>query len=153
MHKLAPYFLLLSSFLVSACQTPVEEETVFDVPFKSITKGSYSQLSLAKELVIRDSKEWQHVWLAHTGDPGKRPPAINFRSEMVMAFFLGQRPTGGYDIQIKRIRVTENHLLVNLEVKRPDPGGTTSMALTQTHTIIKLPRYELPVKFLYRQRQ
>lgn len=152
MHGLSRYTLLLLALLLSACQAPVKEEDVFNVPFSIVTKGPYSQLSLAKELVIRDKTEWRHLWLAHTGNPGKRPPAINFQSEMVMAFFLGQRPTGGYEIQVQKIRTMENHLLVNLRVKRPDPRANTTMALTQTHTIIKLPRYELPVKFIYRHR-
>ena len=152
MHRLTRYTLLLLILLLSGCQAPVKEEDTFNVPFRIVAKGAYSQLSLAKELIIRDKTEWRHLWLAHTGDPGKRPPAIDFKSEMVMAFFLGQRPTGGYDIQVQKIRTMEDHLLVNLRVERPDPRANTTMALTQTHTIIKLPRYKLPVKFLYRQR-
>lgn len=151
MHSLSRYTLFLLVLLLSACQAPVKEEDVFNVPFRVITQGTHSQMPLAKELVIRDDTEWRHLWLAHTGDPGKHPPSINFRREMVMAFFLGQRPTGGYAIQVQKIRVMENYLLVEISVKRPDPRAHNRMALTQTHTMIKLPSYTLPVKFLYRQ--
>ena len=153
MHRLSRYTLFLLALLLSACQAPVKEEDSFNVPFSIIAQGDQSQLPLAKELVIRDNTEWQYLWLAHTGDPGKVPPPIDFRTEMVMAFFLGQRPAGGYAIQVQKIRVIDNHLLVELTVKHPDPRAHTTMALTQTHTIIKLPSYTLPVKFLYRQIQ
>ena len=151
MHRPTRYSLVLLALLLSACQAQVKEEDIFNVPFSTLAKGQYSQLPLAKELVIRDTTAWQHLWLAHTGDPGKHPPSIDFRTNMVMAFFLGQRPTGGYAIQVQRIRATDNHLLVELNVKRPDSHMAATMALTQTHTIIKLPRYDLPVKFLYHQ--
>lgn len=143
--------LILLILLLSACQAPVKEEDIFNVPFSVIVRGDYSQLSLAKELVIRDETEWKYLWLAHTGDPGQTPPRIDFRKEMVIAFYLGQRPTGGYAIQVEKIRVVEDHLLVELSIKRPDAKARTIMALTQAHTIIKLPLYRLPVKFNYHQ--
>jgi len=153
MHKPARYILLLLTVLLAACQAPVKEEDIFNVPFSIVASSDDSQLSLAKELVIRDKTEWKYLWLAHTGDPRKRPPAIDFRSEMVIAFYLGQRPTSGYAIEVQRIRVINDQLLVELVVKRPDPRMQQSMAMTQAHTIIKLPRYDLPVKFLYRQQK
>lgn len=153
MQRFSRYTLILFCFSLFACQAPIQEETVFNVPFSIVAKGPYSQLPLAKELVIRNATEWQHLWLAHTGDPAIKPPNIDFRTEMAMAFFLGQRPTGGYAIDVETIRIVDNHILVQLNVVRPDPRVSNTMALTQTHTIIKLPRYGLPVKFLYRQTQ
>lgn len=151
MSKTPYYLLLLVTLLLAGCQAPVKEEDIFNVPFSVIDSGDYSHLTLAKELVIRDNKQWKYLWLAHTGDPRKQPPRVNFHTEMVMAFFLGERPTSGYSIHVQRIRVVHDQLLVELTVHYPDPHRQHSMALTQAHTIIKLPSYGLPVKFLYRQ--
>ncbi len=151
MTKTPSYFFLLIAMLLTACQAPVKEEDIYNVPFSVINSGDDSHLTLAKELVIRDNKEWQYLWLAHTGDPRKRPPPVDFRSEMVMAFYLGERPTSGYAIHVQHIRVVNNQLQVELTIHYPDPHRQHSMALTQAHTIIKLPSYGLPVKFIYHQ--
>ena len=153
MYRASAYLLLCFAAFLTACQAPVKEEDIYNVPFTVIDSGAYSHLTLAKELVIHDNKEWKYLWLAHTGDPRKRPPPVDFRTEMVMAFFLGERPTSGYAIHVQRIRVIKDQLQVELTINYPDPRRQHSMALTQAHTIIKLPRYGLPVKFLYRQKQ
>ena len=63
MYRASAYLLLCFAAFLTACQAPVKEEDIYNVPFTVIDSGAYSHLTLAKELVIRDNKEWKYLWL------------------------------------------------------------------------------------------
>jgi len=79
---------------------------------------------------------------------GARPPPVDFSRDMVVALFMGERGTGGYEIEITRVERVESGLVVQYRRTSPDPGAMLSQALSQPFHLVKLPRNDGPVIFV-----
>jgi len=76
------------------------------------------------------------------------PPAVDFTTEMVVALFLGERPTGGYEIEVTQVERTDRGLAVRFRVKKPDAGAMLMQVLTQPFHLIELPRVDESLTFI-----
>ncbi len=142
------YSLSLVLLLV-ACQTLPEDE--YRVPFRVLASGTHSAITLPRELLIRDPARWRQLWRM-TGHHDS-PPAVDFDSQMVIALFMGEQPSGGYGIRIERITDTPQGLRVEARLQHPAPDSMVSLALTQPWVIVRLPRHDGPVQFKYRREE
>jgi protease stability complex PrcB-like protein len=79
---------------------------------------------------------------------GARQPPVDFSRDMVVALFMGERPTGGFAIEVTRIERTDSGLSVHYRTTRPDPAAMQPQALTQPFHLIALPRSDDPVTFV-----
>ncbi len=120
------------------------------VPFETLDQGVQSGIRHARKLVIRDGETWAALWREHVAERVPQPPLpqVDFTRDMVIAFFLGEKPTAGYAATIKEIRASLDKLLVRVEVTSPPPGSFVAQVLTQPYHIVKLPRSDLPVEFV-----
>ena len=144
MRSVASLALLLAS--CTAFGAAVGER----VPFTTLGKGINSGIREPAQIVVRSQSEWDALWARHmrvrTAPPP--PPAVDFSTEMVVALFLGERPTGGYAIEMTRVERTDSSLAVHFRVTKPDPGAMLMQVLTQPFHLIKLPRVDEPLRFL-----
>jgi len=79
--------------------------------------------------------------------PKPAVPKIDFEKEMVIAVFMGERKSGGYEIKITKIIKTEKEIVVEVEEKEPPRESLQSMALTQPYHIAVIKSSPLPVRF------
>jgi hypothetical protein len=119
-------------------------------PTVVLTHEYYSGLGNEALSVITDSAAWASVWTQlYIGLQPQPPlPAVDFRTERVLLAALGQRRTGGYDIQIDS--VVQFRLGIVAYVRTIAPGETcgTTTALTQPVTLVRLLPPELaPIVF------
>jgi PrcB C-terminal len=112
------------------------------VPFQTIAKGSRSGVRETSQIVIRSQSEWQALWKKHVSiDSNPAPlPAIHFDKEIVAAVFLGEKKTGGYDVEIIAAEQTPGALVISYREKGPPAGAIVIQALTQPYHIIRLAR-------------
>ena len=128
------------------------KEKIASISFSTIDKGSRSAIKNRKFVVIRTGKEWEDLWQLHkkTFLPEQQIPLVDFKQEMVIAFFSGEKRTGGYGIEI--MRVEENLEKGQLEVffleTHPSPNSMVIQALTQPYHIVKLKKVDIPVVFI-----
>lgn len=119
------------------------------IGFKTLDRGTHSGIRDQRALVIRDWAIWDALWKEHTA--GRLPPpplpTVDFSREMVVAFFLGEKPTSGYAVEIREVLLTEAELRVRVEVTVPQKGAIVLQILTQPFHIICLPQHEGPVRF------
>jgi PrcB C-terminal len=112
------------------------------VPFQTIAKGSRSGVRETSQIVIRNQSEWQTLWKKHVSTDSNPAvlPAIPFDKEIVAAVFLGEKTTGGYDVEIVAAERTPGTFIISYREKRPPSGGIVIQALTQPFHIIRLAR-------------
>lgn len=112
------------------------------VPFQTIAKGSRSGVRETSQIVIRSQSEWQALWKKHVSIDSNPAvlPAIPFDKEIVAAVFLGEKTTGGYDVEIVAAEQTHGTLVISYREKGPPSGGIVIQALTQPFHIIRLAR-------------
>lgn len=120
-----------------------------DVLFTTIDSGSNSGVDTRGAVTVRDEGEWLALWRRHTANqhPAPPPPTVDFSSEMVVAVFSGERRSGGFTIQVDRIKNTGNKLMVMVSESTPAPGSINMMMITQPYHIVRLGKSPLPVVF------
>lgn len=144
-------FVLLCSvscLLLTACaEEPVEEEPLTQILYyEPLARGLQTTLAdtIATEVVIRDSVTW-----AQYRDSLQAPvplPEADFSQSMVV--LVGRRfASGGYDLDIDAIDVTDDGLLVTYVVNEPDDNCVTTMGLTYPYTAVVTPPTPGPVRF------
>jgi PrcB C-terminal len=113
-----------------------------DLSFQTVAKGSRSGVREPLQISIRSQAEWDALWKRHvsieTNPPP--PPVIDFNKQIVIGVFLGEKPTGGYDVEIIRAEQTDGALVIHYREKNPPPGGIVIQALTQPFHIIRVAR-------------
>lgn len=89
------------------------------------------------ELVTNES-DWQRAWGLVGG--GRPQPEINFNVRAVVVVYQGQKPTGGYSIEIAEIRRDGTVLAVKVNERRPAFGDVTTQVITSPFVAVSIPR-------------
>jgi PrcB C-terminal len=118
--------------------------TLASAPLRSIDKGLDSQMDDGRQATVRSAVEWEKLWRLHAGERAR--PAVDFGREMVVAVFLGSRPTAGFSIEIVDAREEGDALVVQYRETRPPAGGIVAQVLTSPYHIVAMPRHAA-VKF------
>jgi VWFA-related protein len=126
--------------------TPVAPERVL-TPVQPITLNNdmMSGVGRAEQVVARTADEWQALWRRHA--PGRPVPAVDFAKNMVVAVFLGSRPSGGYQVEITRVRSDGTALIVEWAERRPGPDQMAAQVITAPAHIVAVPRHAGDVRF------
>jgi hypothetical protein len=90
----------------------------------------------SRRLIIRDANAWASFW-SELG-VGDRP-TVDFTRDVVVAVAAGQRPTGGYEIAVDRVRQANGELTVEVVETAPGPNCMTTTPLTQPVDVIVVP--------------
>jgi hypothetical protein len=109
------------------------------VPVRSIDKGILSQIDTARQASVRSAAEWSTLWTQHAGDRAR--PAVDFGKEMVVAVFLGTRPTAGFSVEIVGAREEGAALVVSYRETRPQPGSVAAQVLTSPYHFVAVPKH------------
>jgi len=121
------------------------------VGFETIERGQQSGVRTSKAAVILDETAWSRFWMEHkkTAPSDATPPAVDFSKEMVIAIFLGGRPTGGFSVSVAEISIPESAggLSVNYEEIKPGRRCIVPMVITYPYQIVRLARNEGTVVF------
>ncbi|MBU1852417.1 MAG: protease complex subunit PrcB family protein [Candidatus Omnitrophica bacterium] len=112
-------------------------------------KGYRSGYTEPKRLVISTLEEWEEVWKNVHSLVIPRPelPEIDFGKEMVIAVFMGERNSGGYEVEIIKIVDTGEEIVIKVKEKELPLESFQTMALTQPYHIVVIKKYTLPVSF------
>ena len=125
---------------VTAARTPAA------ATMKTIDKGDHSNMDDAAQVAARTEREWQELWQKHT--PDRPRPKVDFTKEMVIALFLGSRPTAGYGVEIVSATPDNGTLVVKYRESNPSQRGTmTAQVLTSPYHIVAAPFFPGTVKF------
>lgn len=118
--------------------------TAAAIPFEAVEKGMYAGINERKNYVISNQAEWQDLWnIVHMDENPKSPlPEIDFSMYTVLVAFQGERPTGGYEIEINKVTDTGSALAVAITEREPGAGCVVTQAITAPYEIVKVPRFE-----------
>ena len=142
----------LSLFLIMGCQKSLvkDEGKIESLPkFTTIERGYYSGYREEERLVVRRERTWKKVWNTHTmGRTSKPLPSeINFKKEMIIAVFRGERQTSDYRVEITSIEREGSEIVVTIKETSPQPGAIVTSVPTQPYHIVKTKRSILSVRF------
>jgi hypothetical protein len=110
------------------------------VPFQTILSGHRSGVREPLETAARNHAQWKALWEKHVSTEPHPPalPAVDFPREIVVAVFLGEKPTGGHDIEITSVDQRDGGLVVSFAAKSPQSGSIVTQAFTQPFHIVRV---------------
>jgi hypothetical protein len=114
-------------------------------PVRTVVKGPMSDIESPRQVAVRTDAEWSALWKAH-GDAGALP-SIDFSREMVVAVFLGSRPTAGYGIEVVRAVAAPAAMIVEYVETTPPRDLLTAQVITAPYHLAAVPKYDGEVTF------
>jgi len=129
-----------NSFPAEVAATQAASNLPNKIFFQTVAKGFRSGIRAPLQAVARSQSEWDGLWRKHVSNQTNPPPppSIDFTKEIVAAVFLGEKPTGGYEIQIVSADRSDGSLTLSFDEKHPPPGGMTIQAFTQPFHIVRV---------------
>jgi PrcB C-terminal len=100
---------------------------------RRIGQWSRTGVGESRRLVIRDANAWANFW-SELG-VGERP-SIDFTRDVAIVVAAGQRPSGGYEITVDRVRQQNGELIVEVVETTPGPNCMTTGSLTQPADVV-----------------
>ncbi|OGR93533.1 MAG: hypothetical protein A2992_05305 [Elusimicrobia bacterium RIFCSPLOWO2_01_FULL_59_12] len=111
-------------------------------------RGTFSGIKTFRTVAIRTPQEWGRLWQDHTGSqPASTPPKVDFNTYMIVGVYAGEKPSGGYSMEILRTEETfPPALIVFYRENRPVSASQTAVS-TQPFHLWVIPQSTLPVKY------
>jgi hypothetical protein len=124
----------------SAASTNVEtDDRTNVVEFSVLATGAMSRHEGGRAVeLITNENDLRRAWATVGG--GRPLPEINFNSRACVVVYQGQKPTGGYSIEIAEIRRDGTVLAVNVRERRPAFGDVTTQVITSPFVAVSIPR-------------
>jgi hypothetical protein len=123
---------------------PAAEAPVPAAVIVPVVKGAMSGVREAREVVARTDAEWQALW--RTLPMKRAAPAVTFGSTMIVAVFLGERPTAGFEPEITGMRREDDVFVVEWRERTP-PNAGNPPAVTTPFVVAGVPVHGGPVRF------
>jgi uncharacterized membrane protein len=112
----------------------------------TIAKGNDSHLVEPRRVGVRDPQAFAAVWAAHAG-AAAAPPSVDFDERMVIAVFAGQRPTAGYDVDVRGVDRVGSTLVIDVHESQPDPSRVAAQILVSPYHVVTVPRDDGEIRF------
>lgn len=75
-------------------------------------------------------------------------PRVDFSRESVLALFLGQKPTGGYGIEVTGLANEGGEIYADVKITEPAEGSMASQALTSPWQLVRILRADIHTVWL-----
>jgi VWFA-related protein len=115
------------------------------VPMTTLSSDQMSAIDTAGQVVVSTAADFEKLWREHA--PGRPAPAVDFAKNMVIAVFLGSRPSSGFAVQITEVRRDGDGLLVTWAERRPGRDQMSATVMTSPSQIVAVPRVDGTVRF------
>lgn len=127
-----------------------------ELQFTSVERGSHSYLTTATSQSCRTHDELNSLWQRHRGNNADPIiPSIldtnDFDSNMVVFVCLGDKPTGGYGVEIESVTEDESEIVVTCLTSDPSPFAMVTMAITQPYEIVTVTKSDKPVRVVFKE--
>jgi hypothetical protein len=112
------------------------------VSFIELAHGTQSEVSERANYIITSTEQLRALW--RLLDTPSKVPTVDFEKSDVVAVFMGDQPTTGYDIKISAVEDSEERT-VFLSLAIPGTNCFAGQALTSPYQIIEVPKTALPM--------
>lgn len=120
------------------------------LPILAEWKGAHSGIKQSRQQVITDAKEWERLWREVHSKVMPMPvvPKVDFGKNMVLAVFMGQKPTSGYAIRIVEVVKRNGEVIASVKETAPPKDAIVLQVLTQPFHIVLIPKVDGVVRFV-----
>lgn len=141
----------LSACLVTACGGGDGDTEPVQVPFTVIDTAN-SGITTPRFVAVKDGAAWASLWAEHKSRISPQPalPPVDFDQQMVVAVFVGQRPSGSCDsVAIQSVKQTATRLTVEYRESDPPPPGVNCTGnIAFPAQLVATAKSALPIEFV-----
>ena len=112
---------------------------------RTLGKGAQSNIETPRQAVVRTAAEWTALWKQHDYD--KPAPAVDFSREMVLAVFMGSRPTAGFSVEITSVDTRDGAIVASYHESAPPRDAITAQILTSPFHMVAVSGHKGEVRF------
>lgn len=110
------------------------------VRLEEIDQGQQGAIVDGTREVLRDQEAYGSFWRQLHASESSVPdlPEVDFDTQIVVAVVLGQRPTGGYSVEVDEVLTTEsgNPVQVQYTESIPGDGCAVQQVLTSPYVLV-----------------
>ena len=118
------------------------------IVFDTISKGIYSQQVEKEYFAIKDAESFNQLLAKISNNDAEiTNKDVDFSKEMVIGVFLGEKPTGGYSVEITDVLKQKDYIEFLIKINEPDPDEIVTEAITSPYHIIRLKRSDMEFLF------
>ena len=95
--------------------------------------------------LVRTEAELLSLWNQLHGSQLTVPPlpSVDLGRETVLVVMMGQRPTGGYAVDVRGVSLEGTDLFVDVRLAEPSSGAVTTSALTSPWAVVRVLRADV----------
>ena len=124
---------------------PTPAPAATNVPMTTINSDRMSGIDTPQQSIVRTLGEFETLWKRHA--PSRPMPTVDFGKDMVLAIFLGSRPSAGFGVQITGVRSSGKDIVVEWAEIRPAPGTAAATVMTSPAHFVTVPQSDSAVRF------
>jgi hypothetical protein len=111
--------------------------------------GQDSAIKEPLKIVVKTQADWEALWKRHSGGELKSLPAADFRREMIVAVFIGERKTAGTKVELEVLPdpMDKTKLVVFYRETPPSDDGFAADVVSRPYAILKVARGYKSVDF------
>ena len=134
-------FLTTCIFVFVGCREPVEQT---ELSFETVSKDFYSAWEDPANITVNDSYAFDDLITSAGIDIQED---IDFDESTIIAVFMGQQSTGGYEVEIKKIVEGADQITVTFESTEPSEDEMVAQVITSPYHMVKIDQAEKAVVF------
>lgn len=111
------------------------------VPWEIVAQGQHAVgFDKPGYVLVNSQDRLTNLWYQAHGTQLQVPsvPKLDFSRETVVAIFDGQKPTGGYGLDVRSVSVENGELYIDLVTTRPTEGAITTQSITSPWLILHI---------------
>lgn len=111
---------------------------------RSLVRGYHSGVRETGARVARTEAQWGELWREHASYLVPEPPLpeVDWSRDMVVGAFLGERPSGGFAIEIRDVVARDGRLVVEAIESKPAVDRVVPMVVTHPYHFVRVPKGE-----------
>ena len=147
-HRIGLLALFLLALCASCRGTHASEEggsaPAAEPAVRSLVRGYHSGLRKTGVRVARTAEQWRVLWREHASYlvPEPELPEVDWSRDMVVGVFLGERPSGGFSVEVRDVVAKDGRLLVQAVETKPAEDRVVPMVVTHPYHFVRAPRAE-----------
>jgi hypothetical protein len=138
-------FVLVVAAQAGAGGAPLSRQPS-SMPLTTLDGGTLSGIDEPGEIVVRTPAQWTRLWREHA--PERERPAVDFDRFVVLAVFMGARPTAGWSIRIVSVVAADGDGVEVVATRStPQKDHMVAQIVTTPFHIVSVPRFSGPATF------